>query len=82
MAKEKAISKKTEEKGIANVEIGEDYLEVEFLQPSKDGYIYYRYDEANPGKSQVAEMKKIAKNKKLLAEYIEKEVRKMYSQKW
>ena len=70
------------DKPIKNVTIGDDYIEVEFYQPSRTGYTYYRYDATNPGKEQVAMMKKMAKNKADLMTYINQEVRKMYASRW
>lgn len=66
---------------IKNINIDEDTIEIEFLQPSNTGYTYYRYDNTNPGKEQVKMMKKMAKEGKLI-DYIEQEVRKMYASRW
>lgn len=69
-------------KPIKNINIGDDYIEIEFYQPSRTGYTYYRYDATNPGQDQVKAMKEMAKNEDGLLAYINREVRKMYASRW
>lgn len=78
---DRKMKKNEDEQAIGSINIGDDFVEVEFIKPSRTGYTYYRYDTNNPGAAQVEKMKELAENGGLV-DYIEREVRKMYAKRW
>lgn len=67
---------------ISHYELGQDYINVRFMNQGKDGNNTYKYTVDSVGSGNITQMHELAKTGMGLGGFIQRNVRKNYSEKW
>ena len=68
--------------GVDSFEIGGDYIDVKFRDPSRSGALRYKYSYSRPGATYVERMKVLARQGSGLNSYIKLHIGKNFERKW